>query len=187
MIQFIHKIRSFFANQYLVKIPPANTTTNEKFEFQKFKSIVLLFSITNLDEVALIKQFVKYIIDFKKEVTTVIYIQNAQLKIDFSTFPSSKNYILTQYDLDFNYKPKSKNLFNDLFSNKFDFIINADLTQHHFISYIFASLKANFKLASLSNFNSKHAQLLIDNHADISLKYFLKHTDHYLQLINKHE
>lgn len=159
-----------------------NKQERESFamSFQDIRSIAILYSINDVDQERLIKQFVAYLREFKKEVLAMGYIEGKIIPPQYT--PKLAYDYYCDADLKFNGKAKSNSI--QLFLDKgYDVLIDASILEKDaiksLVKYSNAKLKAGS--SSLSYHAELDLQFEIENNKN--LKYLLKLVDHYLQLL----
>jgi hypothetical protein len=170
-----YKLQSFINKQ-------SNSTTIANFNIDNVKTIVVLFDATLVSDVDLIKKLIEYYKQQHKVIKAIGYINKKEFEPII--LPKTEFEFFSAKELNFDYSPKT-NWHEQFINYGYDLVINADYNNTMPLNYLYAHSKAKFKLAVESPLNTTISNITIDISKENNLKYFLRHTDHYLQLINK--
>ncbi len=177
-----HSIRLSFASYQLNKEVQRLKRRRGDLHFDRAKSIGLLFDPTEEADFELVKKFIKYIRDYKKQVKSIGFynlkqvpsMQYSKLEYDF----------ISQKELNWWYKP-TEDFIPAFLEEEFDILINLSLKNHFPITYMAALSRAKVKIGPAGEGNEKFYDIMIDVGEEQQLKFYLKQLDHYLNLINR--
>ena len=145
------------------------------------KSIGILYDATSEDQIKIIKPFVTYFFDLKKEVKALGYVNSKQLS--FHHTPKLQYDFFYQKDLNWYYKPQNY-IIDNFVKKEYDILINLCDSSIIPIKYLVASSIAHFKIG-IHEENYEIYDLMISLKDDKSMEKLMHEIKHYINLINK--
>ena len=148
--------------------------------FQDAKNIGLLYDATLDNDYELIKQYVKDLRSYSKDVLALGYFDKKEL-------PDTR---LMKLGLDFfsrkslNWKMKPSNAIVHSFMNKnFDILICLSLDRSIPLRYVASLTQAKFKIGKYDQSNSGIYDFMIKSEQETNLKQMIEQVNHYIKLI----
>lgn len=179
---FLHNIRLKIANYQLKQDLKNRFRKRDNLDFNKALTIGLLFDPTEESDFDLIKKFIKYIREHKKQVKSIGYFNLKQVPtMEYSKLEYD---FIAEKELNFFYKPTDSYI-PAFLDEEFDILINLDLKNHWPLRYLAAMSKAKCKIGPYAPGDESIYDLMLNVDESRNLKYYFKQIDHYLNLINK--
>ena len=180
-MQFIEDFKQKVGKWVFQRELKTNKRTKEVCNLDIAQSIGILYDATSEEQIKIIKPFVSYFFDLKKDVKALGYVNSKQLS--FHHTPKLQYDFFYQKDLNWYYKPQ--NYIIDNFVNKeYDILINLCDSSIIPIKYLVASSIAHFKIG-IHEENYEIYDLMISLKDDKSMEKLMHEIKHYINLINK--
>jgi hypothetical protein len=144
-------------------------------------SIGILYDATSDEQIKLVKPFVSYFFDLKKDVKALGYVNSKQLS--FHHTPKLQYDFFYQKDLNWFYKPQNY-IIDNFVKKEYDILINLCDSSIIPIKYLVASSIAHFKIG-IHEENYEIYDLMISLKDDKSMEKLMCEIKHYINLINK--
>ncbi len=155
-----------------------------KFNFNKIRTVGILFDATNKEDYEIVKRYVVYLRELQKKVKVIGYFSTKEIptltysKLEYDFFSSK--------ELNWMSKPISP-IVKNFMDTEYDLLIDLNINDHFALKYIAALSKANFKVGKFNASNVAIYDMLIDADNTKTVKYFLRQVDTYLTMLNKVE
>jgi hypothetical protein len=184
-MSILKKIRGFFANKALKKelaINPRILKPNQ-FNFNKIKTVGILFDASNPEDFELVKRYVIYLKEHTKKVKVIGFFSIKDIP--------SLTYSKIEYDFfslkETNWMGKpTTHIIDNFINEEFDLLIDLNIHDHFPLKYIAALSKAGFKVGKYKEeINEDIYDMMIDSDNTQKLKYFLRQVDTYITMLNK--
>jgi hypothetical protein len=149
--------------------------------FEKAKTIGIVFNASIIEDFQLVQKYVKYLKGLNKQVKALGYFSTGEIpditysKLEFDFF--------TKKHLNWHLKPQ-RSFIDNFILEEFDLLLVIDLKNDFPLRYISALSRAKFKIGNLIA-DTQIYDLMIEVEEGKGIKYFLKHLDHYLMQLNK--
>jgi len=180
-MQFIEDFKQKVGKWVFQRELKINKRSKAVCNLEDAKSIGILYDATSEEQIKIIKPFVSYFFDLKKDVKALGYVNSKQLS--FHHTPKLQYDFFYQKDLNWYYKPQ--NYIIDNFVNKeYDILINLCDSSIIPIKYLIASSIAHFKIG-IHEVNYEIYDLMISLKDDKSMERLMHEIKHYINLINK--
>ena len=149
---------------------------------EEAQTIGILFDATQDENFVLVKKYISYLKDMKKQVKAIgFYNQKAapptayaKLEYDFFTLR------------DLNWYNFPDNIYvRNFIEEEYDILLDLNIYDAFPLRYVSSVSKAKFKVGKKNDRNSFTFDLMIDADASKGMKYFLRNIDTYLSIINK--
>ena len=150
--------------------------------FNHCKAIAILFNAGDSEDYELIRKYVLYLRDQKKQVKAIGYFDSNF--IPYFTYPKLDYDFFCKKDLNFNLSPKT-NFHKSFLEKEFDILIDLNLKNENPLRYFAVLSNAKCKIGIESDINRGIHDLLFSIDKGKGVKFFLRHLDHYLGIINQ--
>ena len=151
------------------------------FGIEKASKIGVLYDATNRAEADVVKKFVQYLKEERKEVESLGYINakdSSELVKPYLSFSFFDN-----NDLSKTLCPKSESVTKFL-NTPYSILIDLTLKDTFPLAYISELSTAKFKVGANGNYRDDACDMVIDIDSDKRLEYLIIQLKHYLQLIH---
>jgi|SRR6218665_1080096 len=180
------KIKQFLANNALKKELAARPrkVNPHKFNFDRIKTVGMLFDASNPEDFELVKRYVVYLREQAKKVKVMGYFSARQIpsltysKLEYDFFSSK--------EINWFGKPTT-HLIDNFINEEYDLLIDLNIHDHFPLKYITALSQAKFKVGKYKEEDEKIYDMMIDADNTQTLKYFLRQVDIYIGMLNKVE
>ncbi len=151
------------------------------FNLEKASKIGVLYNATNREDAELVKKFVQYLKEERKEVISLGYINSKDASEMVKTH---LNY--TYFDNKGLSKIQIPNTPDALsfMSTSFSVLIDMNRLDCFPLEYIASLSNAKFKVGASGNYRDAACDLILDIPKDEGLDYYIIQVKHYLQMIN---
>ena len=180
-MQFIEDFKQKVGKWVFQRELKSNKRTKEVCNLDNAQSIGILYDATSEDQIKIIKPFVSYFFDLKKDVKALGYVNSKQLS--FHHTPKLQYDFFYQKDLNWFYKPQNY-IIDNFVKKEYDILINLCNSSIIPIKYLVASSIAHFKIG-IHEENYEIYDLMISLKDDKSLEKLMHEIKHYINLINK--
>ena len=181
---FLEKLRTRVGNYLLGKEVTKLKADRTILSMRDAKTIGIVFSSDNAEDVELAKKYEMYLKELGKTVKTIGYI-NASTKetpVIEGWWPGQQ--YITRKEVNWFYKPEEQ--FISTFTKEpFDMLIDMNISGRLPLMFVTALSKARCKVG---RYNEKYLSLydvMIEADETKNLKYFLRNVDTYLEMLNK--
>lgn len=180
-MQFIEDFKQKVGKWVFQRELKINKRTKEVCNLDNAQSIGILYDATSEDQIKIIKPFVSYFFDLKKDVKALGYVNSKQLS--FHHTPKLQYDFFYQKDLNWFYKPQNY-IIDNFVKKEYDILINLCDSSIIPIKYLVASSIAHFKIG-IHEENYEIYDLMISLKDDKSIEKLMHEINHYINLINK--
>ena len=180
-MQFIEDFKQKVGKWVFQRELKTNKRTKEVCNLDNAQSIGILYDATSEDQIKIIKPFVSYFFDLKKDVKALGYVNSKQLS--FHHTPKLQYDFFYQKDLNWYYKPQNY-IIDNFVKKEYDILINLCDSSIIPIKYLVASSIAHFKIG-IHEENYEIYDLMISLKDDKSMEKLMHEIKHYINLINK--
>lgn len=180
-MQFIEDFKQKVGKWVFQRELKTNKRTKEVCNLDIAQSIGILYDATSEEQIKIIKPFVSYFFDLKKDVKALGYVNSKQLS--FHHTPKLQYDFFYQKDLNWYYKPQNY-IIDNFVKKEYDILINLCDSSIIPIKYLVASSIAHFKIG-IHEENYEIYDLMISLKDDKSMEKLMHEIKHYINLINK--
>ena len=180
-MQFIEDFKQKVGKWVFQRELKTNKRTKEVCNLDNAQSIGILYDATSEEQIKIIKPFVSYFFDLKKDVKALGYVNSKQLS--FHHTPKLQYDFFYQKDLNWYYKPQNY-IIDNFVKKEYDILINLCDSSIIPIKYLVASSIAHFKIG-VHEENYEIYDLMISLKDDKSMGKLMHEIRHYINLINK--
>lgn len=180
-MQFIEDFKQKVGKWVFQRELKSNKRTKEVCNLDNAQSIGILYDATSEEQLKIVKPFVSYFFDLKKDVKALGYVNSKQLS--FHHTPKLQYDFFYQKDLNWYYKPQNY-IIDNFVKKEYDILINLCDSSIIPIKYLVASSIAHFKIG-IHEENYEIYDLMISLKDDKSLEKLMHEIKHYINLINK--
>mgnify|MGYP000898197037 FL=1 len=180
-MQFIEDFKQKVGKWVFQRELKTNKRTKEVCNLDNAQSIGILYDATSEEQIKMVKPFVSYFFDLKKDVKALGYVNSKQLS--FHHTPKLQYDFFYQKDLNWFYKPQNY-IIDNFVKKEYDILINLCDSSIIPIKYLVASSIAHFKIG-IHEENYEIYDLMISLKDDKSMEKLMHEIKHYINLINK--
>ena len=180
-MQFIEDFKQKVGKWVFQSELKTNKRTKEVCNLDNAQSIGILYDATSEEQIKMVKPFVSYFFDLKKDVKALGYVNSKQLS--FHHTPKLQYDFFYQKDLNWYYKPQNY-IIDNFVKKEYDILINLCDSSIIPIKYLVASSIAHFKIG-VHEENYEIYDLMISLKDDKSMEKLMHEIRHYINLINK--
>ena len=180
-MQFIEDFKQKVGKWVFQRELKTNKRTKEVCNLDNAQSIGILYDATSEEQIKMVKPFVSYFFDLKKDVKALGYVNSKQLS--FHHTPKLQYDFFYQKDLNWFYKPQNY-IIDNFVKKEYDILINLCDSSIIPIKYLVASSIAHFKIG-VHEENYEIYDLMISLKDDKSMEKLMHEIKHYINLINK--
>jgi len=180
-MQFIEDFKQKVGKLVFQRELKTNKRTKEVCNLDNAQSIGILYDATSEEQIKMVKPFVSYFFDLKKDVKALGYVNSKQLS--FHHTPKLQYDFFYQKDLNWYYKPQNY-IIDNFVKKEYDILINLCDSSIIPIKYLVASSIAHFKIG-IHEENYEIYDLMISLKDDKSMEKLMHEIKHYINLINK--
>ena len=180
-MQFIEDFKQKVGKWVFQRELKTNKRTKEVCNLDNAQSIGILYDATSEEQIKMVKPFVSYFFDLKKDVKALGYVNSKQLS--FHHTPKLQYDFFYQKDLNWFYKPQNY-IIDNFVKKEYDILINLCDSTIIPIKYLVASSIAQFKIG-IHEENYEIYDLMISLKDDKSMEKLMHEIKHYINLINK--
>jgi len=180
-MQFIEDFKQKVGKWVFQRELKTNKRTKEVCNLDNAQSIGILYDATSDEQIKMVKPFVSYFFDLKKDVKALGYVNSKQLS--FHHTPKLQYDFFYQKDLNWYYKPQNY-IIDNFVKKEYDILINLCDSSIIPIKYLVASSIAHFKIG-IHEENYEIYDLMISLKDDKSMEKLMHEIKHYINLINK--
>ena len=180
-MQFIEDFKQKVGKWVFQRELQTNSRTKEVCNLDDAKSIGILYNATSEQQIKIIKPFVTYFFDLKKDVKALVYVNAKELS--YCHTPKLQYDFFYQKDLNWYYKPQNY-IIDNFITKEYDILINLCDSNTIPIKYLVASSIAHFKIGIYEE-DYEIYDLMISLKEDKSIEKLMNEIKHYIKLINK--
>lgn len=180
-MQFIEDFKQKVGKWVFQRELKTNKRTKEVCNLDNAQSIGILYDATSEEQLKMVKPFVSYFFNLKKDVKALGYVNSKQLS--FHHTPKLQYDFFYQKDLNWFYKPQNY-IIDNFVKKEYDILINLCDSSIIPIKYLVASSIAHFKIG-IHEENYEIYDLMISLKDDKSMQKLMHEIKHYINLINK--
>ena len=180
-MQFIEDFKQKVGKLVFQRELQTNSRTKEVCNLDDAKSIGILYDATSDQQIKIIKPFVSYFFDLKKDVKALGYVNAKELS--YCHTPKLQYDFFYQKDLNWYYKPQNY-IIDNFIMKEYDILINLCDSNIIPIKYLAASSIAHFKIG-IHEEDYEIYDLMISLKEDKSMEKLMHEIKHYIKLINK--
>lgn len=181
-VAFLEKLRTRIGNYFLgkevTKINHPRTILNMK----EAKTIGLVFSCDNTEDMELVKKYDNYLKEMGKKVKAIGYIAAKDPEPSKSWWPGQE--YITRKEINWYYKPEEQFIANFV-KEPFDLLIDMNLGRKLPVMFVTASSKAKCRVGRYTEKYMSLYDVMIETDETKNLKYFLRNVDTYMDMLNK--
>ena len=142
-MQFIEDFKQKVGKWVFQRELKTNKRTKEVCNLDNAQSIGILYDATSEEQIKMVKSFVSYFFDLKKDVKALGYVNSKQLS--FHHTPKLQYDFFYQKDLNWYYKPQNY-IIDNFVKKEYDILINPCDSSCIPVKYLVASSIAHFKI-----------------------------------------
>ena len=180
-MQFIEDFKQKVGKWVFQRELKINKRSKAVCNLEDANSIGILYDATSEEQIKMVKPFVSYFFDLKKDVKALGYVNSKQLS--FHHTPKLQYDFFYQKDLNWYYKPQNY-IIDNFVKKEYDILINLCDSSIIPIKYLVASSIAHFKIG-IHEQNYEIYDLMISLKDDKSMEKLMHEIKHYINLINK--
>ena len=180
-MQFIEDFKLKVGKWVFQRELQTNSRTKEVCNLDDAKSIGILYDATSEQQIKIIKPFVSYFFDLKKDVKALGYVNSKELS--YCHTPKLQYDFFYQKDLNWYYKPQNY-IIDNFIKKEYDILINLCDSNTIPIKYLVASSIAHFKIG-IHEEGYEIYDLMISLKEDKSIEKLMNEIKYYINLINK--
>ena len=180
-MQFIENLKQKVGKWVFQRDLKTNMRTKEACNLKDAKSIGILYDATSEEQIKVIKPFVSYFFDLKKDVKALGFVNSKQLS--YCHVPKLQYDLFYKKDLNWYYKPQNY-IIDNFIKKEYDILINLCDSSVIPIKYLVASSIAHFKIGIYEE-NYEIYDLMLSLKDDKSMEKLMYEIKHYINLINK--
>lgn len=174
----IQNIRGYVGERTLRRKARLINRNKQIHNFSSAKSAGIIFHCRNEEDFQRVKEFRKYLNEYKIKVSVVGFINDKQIP-DHYLLRTGFNFFCYK-NLSWSYKPETQFL-NDFIGRSFDMLFDLSLEYHFPIHYIVSLTNADYKIGRLSN--ETDYDLMIDITKNNDTGYLIEQVKIYLNMI----
>jgi hypothetical protein len=178
------KIRSFIGNRYFKKELSKSGRNRKLINMQDAKKIGILYNLDSVPDYEIVSEFVTQLQHERKEVKALGYVKNKNLVERF--LPKLSYDFFSRKDVNLFYMPGPGKV-RDFIAKEFDLLIDLSLKDSLPLKYIAGLSVSLCRVGRFSEKNKDCYDLMIDIPPAATLKEYIKHITHYLNIINNDE
>ena len=178
---FIEKLKLNRYDRHLAKaLKQVANVDHHSVDFDKSKSIGVLFDATTLESRDTVKKYVDLLKRSGKTVKTLGFLNEREREPNFGFKHFSRK------EIDFFYRPKSDEV-KSFMDKPFDILLNLYTQSNLSLEYISALSKATFRVGPISE-NTDCYDLMVQTNPKKDLRHFIQQVEFFLKKMNlKHE
>ena len=180
-MQFIEDFKQKVGKWVFQRELKTNKRTKEVCNLDNAQSIGILYDATSEEQIKMVKPFVSYFFDLKKDVKALGYVNSKQLS--FHHTPKLQYDFFYQKDLNWFYKPQNY-IIDNFVKKEYDILINLCDSNCIPIKYLVANSIAHFKIGQHEE-GYEIYDLMISLKEDKGMEKLMHEIKHYINLINK--
>ena len=180
-MQFIEDIKMKVGKWVFKRELKINKRRKEVCNLESAKSIGILYDASSEEQINLVRPFVSFFFDLKKDVKALGFVNAKELS--YCHVPKLQYDFFYKKDLNWYYKPQNY-IIDNFIKKEHDILINLTDSSVIPIKYLVASSLAHFKIGIYEE-NYQIYDLMISLTDDRSQQKLMDEIKHYINLINK--
>jgi len=180
-MQFIEDIKKKVGKWVFKRELKINKRRKEVCNLESAKSIGILYDASSEEQINLVRPFVSFFFDLKKDVKALGFVNAKELS--YCHVPKLQYDFFYKKDLNWYYKPQNY-IIDNFIKKEHDILINLTDSSVIPIKYLVASSLAHFKIGIYEE-NYEIYDLMISLTDDRSQQKLMNEIKHYINLINK--
>jgi hypothetical protein len=180
-MQFIEDIKKKVGKWVFKRELKINKRRKEVCNLESAKSIGILYDASSEEQINLVRPFVSFFFDLKKDVKALGFVNAKELS--YCHVPKLQYDFFYKKDLNWYYKPQNY-IIDNFIKKEHDILINLTDSSVRPIKYLVASSLAHFKIGIYEE-NYQIYDLMISLTDDRSQQKLMDEIKHYINLINK--
>jgi hypothetical protein len=180
-MQFIEDIKKKVGKWVFKRELKINKRRKEVCNLESAKSIGILYDASSEEQINLVRPFVSFFFDLKKDVKALGFVNAKELS--YCHVPKLQYDFFYKKDLNWYYKPQNY-IIDNFIKKEHDILINLTDSSVIPIKYLVASSLAHFKIGIYEE-NYEIYDLMISLTDDRSQQKLMDEIKHYINLINK--
>jgi hypothetical protein len=180
-MQFIEDIKKKVGKWVFKRELKINKRKKEVCNLESAKSIGILYDASSEEQINLVRPFVSFFFDLKKDVKALGFVNAKELS--YCHVPKLQYDFFYKKDLNWYYKPQNY-IIDNFIKKEHDILINLTDSSVIPIKYLVASSLAHFKIGIYEE-NYEIYDLMISLTDDRSQQKLMDEIKHYINLINK--
>jgi len=180
-MQFIEDIKKKVGKWVFKRELKINKRRKEVCNLESAKSIGILYDASSEEQINLVRPFVSFFFDLKKDVKALGFVNAKELS--YCHVPKLQYDFFYKKDLNWYYKPQNY-IIDNFIKKEHDILINLTDSSVIPIKYLVASSLAHFKIGIYEE-NYQIYDLMISLTNDRSQQKLMDEIKHYINLINK--
>lgn len=155
-----------------------------QFNFDKIKTVGIIFDATNKDDFEIVKRYVVYLREHLKKVKVIGFFSTKE--IPALTYSKLEYDFFSTKELNWMGTPNSV-IIRNFINEEYDLLIDLNIHDHFPLKYIASLSKAAFKVGKFNEKDIEIHDMMIDADNTKTVKYFLRQIDTYITMLNKTE
>ena len=180
-MQFIEDIKKKVGKWVFKRELKINKRRKEVCNLESAKTIGILYDASSEEQINLVRPFVSFFFDLKKDVKALGFVNAKELS--YCHVPKLQYDFFYKKDLNWYYKPQNY-IIDNFIKKEHDILINLTDSSVIPIKYLVASSLAHFKIGIYEE-NYQIYDLMISLTDDRSQQKLMDEIKHYINLINK--
>lgn len=180
-MQFIEDIKKKVGKWVFKRELKINKRRKEVCNLESAKTIGILYDASSEEQINLVRPFVSFFFDLKKDVKALGFVNAKELS--YCHVPKLQYDFFYKKDLNWYYKPQNY-IIDNFIKKEHDILINLTDSSVIPIKYLVASSLAHFKIGIYEE-NYEIYDLMISLTDDRSQQKLMNEIKHYINLINK--
>ena len=180
-MQFIEDIKKKVGKWVFKRELKINKRRKEVCNLESAKSIGILYDASSEEQINLVRPFVSFFFDLKKDVKALGFVNAKELS--YCHVPKLQYDFFYKKDLNWYYKPQNY-IIDNFIKKEHDILINLTDSSVIPIKYLVASSLAHFKIGIYEE-NYQIYDLMISLTNDRTQQKLMDEIKHYIKLINK--
>lgn len=160
------------------------TRKPNQFNFEKIKTVGIIFDATNIEDYEIVKRYVVYLREHLKKVKVIGFFSTKE--IPSLTYSKLEYDFFSTKELNWMGMPDSV-VIRNFINEEYDLLIDLNIHDHFALKYIAALSKASFKVGKFNENDIEIHDMMIDSDGTKTVKYFLRQIDTYITMLNKTE
>ncbi len=161
-----------------------HTRKPNQFNFEKIKTVGIIFDATNTEDYEIVKRYVVYLREHLKKVKVIGFFSKKE--IPTLTYSKLEYDFFSTKELNWMGTPNSV-IIRNFINEEYDLLIDLNIHNHFPLKYIAALSKASFKVGKFNENDIEIHDMMIAADGTKTVKYFLRQIDTYITMLNKVE
>jgi hypothetical protein len=183
-VAFLKNLRTRVGNYLLGKEVTKARQARTILSMKEAKTIGLVFSSNNAEDVDIAKKYENYLKEMGKTVKTIGLINVTAKELPVNTAWWTGPQYITRKELSWFYKP-SEEFIRNFVNEPFDMLIDMNIGGELPLRFVSASSKAKCKVGRYDEKYLSIYDVMIETDKTKTLKYFLRNVDTYMDMLDK--